>query len=174
MSARTGVVQQPQGRGMLYIHSAPAALCPHVEWALGAVLGSPTALDWVGQPAERGSRRAELAWRGPQGAAAALASRLAGFGRLRFEVTEDPSPGLDGHRYCFTPTLGPFGAVVGAAGDVLVTEQQIRRAIADDALGRAALPDSLARAVGAPWDDELEVFRYASEDAPVRWLHQVV
>ncbi|HMS37827.1 MAG TPA: DUF3145 family protein, partial [Arachnia sp.] len=24
-----------------------------------------------------------------------------------------------------------------------------------------------------PWDEELDVFRYASEDAPVRWLHRV-
>ncbi|HEX2893417.1 MAG TPA: DUF3145 family protein, partial [Marmoricola sp.] len=22
-------------RGVLYIHSAPSALCPHVEWAVG-------------------------------------------------------------------------------------------------------------------------------------------
>ena len=28
--------------------------------------------------------------------------------------------------------------------------------------------------LGKPWDDELEYFRHASEDAPVRWLHQVV
>ncbi|HSO70805.1 MAG TPA: DUF3145 family protein, partial [Arachnia sp.] len=25
-----------------------------------------------------------------------------------------------------------------------------------------------------PWDEELDVFRHAGEDAPVRWLHQVV
>ncbi|MDN5818786.1 MAG: DUF3145 domain-containing protein, partial [Yaniella sp.] len=27
-------------RGVLYVHSAPAALCPHIEWAVGAALGA--------------------------------------------------------------------------------------------------------------------------------------
>ena len=27
--------------------------------------------------------------------------------------------------------------------------------------------------LGSPWDDELEVFRYAGEGAPVRWVHEV-
>ena len=31
----------------------------------------------------------------------------------------------------------------------------------------------LAELLGEPWDAELEVFRYAGEDAPVRWLHRV-
>ena len=26
-------------RGVLYVHSAPRALCPHVEWAIAGVLG---------------------------------------------------------------------------------------------------------------------------------------
>ncbi|WP_399553231.1 DUF3145 family protein [uncultured Propionibacterium sp.] len=26
--------------------------------------------------------------------------------------------------------------------------------------------------LGAPWDDELEIFRHAGDDAPVRWLHR--
>jgi len=27
--------------------------------------------------------------------------------------------------------------------------------------------------LGTEWDDELEVFRYAGDGAPVRWLHKV-
>ena len=26
-------------RGVLYVHSSPSALCPHIEWAVGGVLG---------------------------------------------------------------------------------------------------------------------------------------
>jgi hypothetical protein len=28
-------------------------------------------------------------------------------------------------------------------------------------------------ALGAAWDEELEAFRHASDDAPVVWLHKV-
>ena len=41
-------------RGVLFVHSAPRALCPHVEWAAGAVLGSRVSFDWTVQPAARG------------------------------------------------------------------------------------------------------------------------
>ena len=29
----------PQARGVIYVHSAPRALCPHLEWAAGRALG---------------------------------------------------------------------------------------------------------------------------------------
>ena len=34
-------------RGVVHIHSAPAALCPHVEWALGSALGTHVSVDWL-------------------------------------------------------------------------------------------------------------------------------
>ena len=39
--------------------------------------------------------------------------------------------------------------------------------------GGISLTEALAELLGEPWDAELEVFRYAGEDAPVRWLHRV-
>ena len=39
MTARMSAVSQPKARGMIFIHSAPAALCPHLEWATVSVLG---------------------------------------------------------------------------------------------------------------------------------------
>ncbi len=50
-------------RGVLFVHSAPRALCPHVEWAAGGVLGVRLSLDWTPQPADPGTFRAELAGR---------------------------------------------------------------------------------------------------------------
>ena len=161
-------------RGFVWIHSAPAALCPHIEWAAGAVLGARVDLEWTAQPAEPGTRRAELSWTGPVGTGAALASGLGRLGRARFEVTEEPTPGSDGQRYSFTPTLGAFSAVVGVHGDILVPEDRLKHAVAADALGGEPLLKALERLLGVPWDDELDVFRHAGEDAPVRWLHQVV
>src|SRR5665647_2455447 len=51
---------------------------------------------------------------------------------------------------------------------------RLKPAILADALGTKPLGVSVAELLGAPWDDELEPFRYAGEGAPVRWLHQVV
>lgn len=174
MTTRMQAVSQPTARGMVFIHSTPAALCPHLEWALAAVLGTRVDLEWTAQPVETGSKRAEYSWTGPSGSSASLASGLVGFGRVRFEVTEDATTGSDGQRHAYTPSLGTFTTTVGVHGDILVGEDQIKQAIVRDALGREPIHSSLERLLGTPWDDELEVFRHASDDAPVRWLHQVV
>ena len=41
-------------RGVLYVHSAPSALCPHIEWAVGGVLGVAVNMTWIPQPAQAG------------------------------------------------------------------------------------------------------------------------
>lgn len=157
-------------RGVVWIHSAPSALCPHVEWALGGVLGMPTRLDWTPQPAERGSYRAELTFSHRPGTAATIASAFAKWGRLRFEVTEEPATGGEGQRYSYTPSLGVFHAQTGAAGEVLVNEHRLRAALAH---GERGLSVRLEDLLGTAWDDELEVFRHAGDGAPVRWLNAV-
>ncbi len=162
--------------GVLYIHSAPPALCPHIEWAVAGIVGAPVDMPWVGQPAAPGSLRAELTWQAPPGTAGAIASALAGWNRLRFEVTEDSSPGCDGVRHCYTPGLGIFTAVTGANGDIMVSEDRIRAAMALAARGSGggigtSLEDQLGRLLGTAWDNELEPFRRAADGAPVRWLN---
>ena len=49
-------------RGVLFVHSAPRALCPHIEWAAAEVLGARVHLDWTDQPAAPGMMRAETSW----------------------------------------------------------------------------------------------------------------
>lgn len=161
-------------RGVLFIHSAPSALCPHIEWAAGGVFGVPVSLDWMPQPAEPASYRSEYSWAGPVGTGARLASALMGWQRTRFEVTEEPSTGSEGVRYSFTPTLGVFQAVTGVHGDILVPEERLKAAVVAEAMGGKDLATSIDALLGRPWDDELEPFRQAGEGAPVRWLHQVV
>jgi hypothetical protein len=165
-------------RGVLYVHSAPSALCPHIEWAAGGVLGSAVNLDWTPQGAQSGSYRAEFSWTGESGTAAAIASALRGWQQLRFEVTEEPTAsgqgGSEGARYSYTPALGIFHAVIGVHGDILVPEDRLKAAVVRSSLGESALDIEIDRLLGKPWDDELETFRHAGEGAPVRWLHQVV
>jgi hypothetical protein len=129
-------------------------------------------MPWVGQRASPGSLRAELTWNARPGTAGAIASELAGWNRLRFEVTEDSSPGCDGVRHCYTPDLGIFTAMTAASGDIVVPENRLRAAmtLALQA-GPASLEDEVARLLGTAWDNELEPFRRAADGAPVRWLN---
>ncbi|GGV14365.1 hypothetical protein GCM10010245_25010 [Streptomyces spectabilis] len=156
------------------MHSAPRALCPHVEWAVAGVLGARVSLDWIRQPAAPGTWRSEFSWRGAAGTASKLASALRGWQLLRFEVTAEPSATAEGERYSATPELGIFHAVTGIHGDILIPEDRLRAALARSKGGESDLEAEVAKLLGKPWDDELEPFRYAGEGAPVRWLHQVV
>jgi len=161
-------------RGVLYVHSSPSALCPHVEWAVGGLFGTPVRLEWIPQPAERAAYRAEYSWLGPVGTAARLASALRGWQRLRFEVTEEARSGSEAERYSYTPSLGVFHAITGLHGDLMIPEDRIRAAMLTASTGGRNLADSLDELLGRAWDAELEPFRHAGEGAPVRWLHEVV
>ena len=161
-------------RGVLYVHSAPSALCPHVEWAVGGVLGIPVSLDWIPQPAQPGTYRAEMSWSGLVGSASAVTSALKGWEKLRFEITEEPTQGTEGSRYSYTPELGVFHAVTGLHGDIMIPEDRLKAAVVKAAVGGTTMLAEIDKLLGKPWDDELETFRHAGDGAPVRWLHQVV
>ncbi|MCW2855020.1 MAG: hypothetical protein JWR52_635 [Marmoricola sp.] len=161
-------------RGVLFIHSAPSALCPHVEWAAGGVLGNAVNLGWTPQGAQAGTYRAEYSWAGDAGTAAAVASALRGWNQLRFEITEDPTSSTEGARFSYTPELGVFHGVTGLHGDLMIPEDRLKAAVVRTALGDTTMELEIDKLLGKPWDDELEPFRYAGDGAPVRWLHQVV
>jgi hypothetical protein len=166
-------VQQRVTRGVVFVHSAPAALCPHVTWALESALGQRVNLEWTVQPAAPRLVRAELSWTGEPGVGARIASSLHGWDNLRYEVTEEPSPGVDGSRWSHTPSLGIHHTWTSANGDAVVNEDRLRDAVRASQGDPARLQDELDSALGGAWDRELEAFRYAGEGAPVRWLHKV-
>lgn len=173
-SNNSAASSRPVTRGVLYVHSASSALCPHVEWAVGGVLGSAVSLDWTPQPAQAGTYRAELSWTGPVGASASVASALKGWSHLRFEITEEPTATSEGVRFSYTPELGVFHAVTGLHGDIMIPEDRLKAAMVRSSMGEVALDLEIDKLLGKPWDDELETFRHAGEGAPVRWLHHVV
>lgn len=159
-------------RGVLFVHSIPPALCPHVQWAAGNALGHEVRLEWIEQPAAPGMLRGELSWTGTVGTGARLASALRGWEHLRYEVTEEPALGSDGARWAHTPELGVFHSQVDSVGNVVVGEDRIRSAM-QAAESHGELVSALDMVLGKPWDDELEPFRHAGVGAPVRWLHRV-
>lgn len=159
-------------RGVVFVHSAPRALCPHVEWALGSILDQRVALDWTLQPAVSGMVRAEYSWVGPVGTGARLASALRGWTHLRYEITEDSTAIADGGRWSHTPELGIFHAQTDTHGNVVIPENRVRAAL-EHAHDAARMRRELDLALGQAWDDELEPFRYAGAGAPIKWLHRV-
>lgn len=156
--------------GVLYVHSSPPAICPHLEWAVAAVLAMPVKVTWTPQPLAAGTLRTELAWRGRPGTAGRLAAALREWPSLRYEVTEDPSEANNGERFLRTPGLGLTRATMGVNGDVLVSEHQLHALLAEAADDAEALGAGLRRLLVAAWDAELEPFRRAAEDTTVRWL----
>ncbi len=159
-------------RGAVFIHACPSAVCPHVEWAISGVVGSPVSLAWTVQPVDAGHFRTEYAWTGPRGSAASVASALRAWPMLRFEVTEEPTPGSDGERICHVPGRGIFRGIVGANGDFLVGEQQLRHLLATSA-SREDLVHGIETVLGTALDADLEHYRHAGDGSPGTWLHQV-
>jgi hypothetical protein len=139
---------------------------------VASVLGTRASLSWTAQPADPGALRAECTWRGRPGTAGRLAAALRGWSMLRYEVTEEASPGHDGERYAVTPSLGAFRSAIGANGDLVVGEDRLRHLLAT-AQG-PQLAHGLDALLGSAWDEELEPYRLAGDGAPVTFLHQVV
>ncbi|MEO8851831.1 MAG: DUF3145 domain-containing protein [Allobranchiibius sp.] len=160
-------------RGVVFIHSTPTALCPHIAWALESVLGQSVALEWTGQPVTARMVRTELSWMGDPGTGARLASTLRGWEHVRYEVTEEPSAGCDGSRWAHTPSLGIHHTWTSASGDTVIQEDRLRSALAECGGNPDLFRVEMAELLGTAWDKELEPFRYAGDGATVRWLHRV-
>ena len=160
-------------RGVIYVHSAPRALCPHIEWAAGRALGRAVNFDWIDQPVLKGAQRAEFYWEGEKGTGARLASALRGWEHLRYEVTEDAGLGADGGRWMHTPDLGIHYTQTDTAGNAVIPEDRVRYAMEISGSNALELHRELRLALGQAWDDELEPFRHAGEGSQVVWLHKV-
>ncbi len=163
----------PTARGVLYVHSAPRALCPHIEWAVGRAIDRAVNFTWAAQPVLKGAQRTEFYWEGTPGTGAEIASALRGWEHLRYEVTEDPSARNDGGRWMHTPDLGIFFAQTDSVGNMVIPEDRIRSAMELAGSNALELHRELRLALGQAWDDELEAFRHVGADNQVVWLHKV-
>ena len=160
-------------RGVVFVHSTPAALSPHIQWALESALGGRALVQWERQPAAPGLQRMEYSWVGAPGTGARLASALRDFGNVRYEITEEASLGVDGSRWTHPPSLGIHHATMSASGDPVITESRLREVLKLAQGSPDAIQDMVDELMGVEWEAEIEPFRYAAEGAPVRWLHKV-
>ena len=146
--------------GRLTIHSAPKALCSHIDWSISNVLGFPWRGEWILQPLVAGSYRLDFPWQGKIGTAAKLASALAGWEFLRFEIFQIFHAYSEGQLYRFTPDLKLHCATINELGEVMLNENQILATISQYQ-EPALLSEKLHSLLGIPWDQELEPFRIA-------------
>ncbi|MGH3622718.1 MAG: DUF3145 domain-containing protein, partial [Sciscionella sp.] len=139
---------------------------------VSGTLGIRADLQWSAQPASTGQLRAQCAWTAESGTGSRLCQALRAWSMLRFEVTEDPSPGNDGERFCYVPGLGLWRSRTAANGDIVVAEDQLR-SVVSSSRGPDAFAHEVDNLLGTAWDDALEPFRRGGDGAPVTWLHRV-
>jgi hypothetical protein len=154
-SGRT-VAQKFHVTGFLTIHSAPAALRPHIEWGLQSILGTWVTLDWKPQPKAAGTYRTTVEFRDRPGTAAKVATALKAWHYLRFEVREESEVG--GEFFRFTPDLGIHRSVIDGMGTILVSEHLIMQALAKG-FDEESLREEFERLLGNSWELALEPFR---------------
>lgn len=160
-----------RARGTLFVHACTRAMTTPIEWLLADVLGTEVVVDWRPQPIAPAMARAEVLFSGPVGTAARIVSGLRTIPHVRFEVTEHVA-GLS-ERYSFTPSLGVFRADLDVHGNIVVGEQQLRSAMERSPLDARSLMGQLDALLGTAWDAELEPFRVAADNDPVRYLHVI-
>ena len=136
-------------RGLITIHSCPMALIRHVEWSIESVLGR-VQIDWRSQPLDAGTQRTQVEWRSNKYLSAELASALKSWHYLRFEITS----GTQMFRH--TPDLGMHRSQIDEMGNIQITENQIKFAMAKS---DEQLRENLDVALGTEWEVELERFR---------------
>jgi len=142
--------------GFLVIHSAPAALRPHIEWGLQSILGDWVALEWKSQPKAAGTFRTSLEFRDRRGVAAKITTALKAWHYLRFEVREESAIGGDFFR--FVPELGLHRSRIDELGSIAISEnllvQGLRKSFDEE-----SLREELERLLGTAWELALEPFR---------------
>lgn len=144
--------------GSLTIHSAPKAVLNHLQWGISDALATSVNLKWEPQVLSPSTFRTELSWSGIIGTGSKLVSMLKGWHYLVFELHEAAGNGSDGALYMFAPELGLFSGAVGPHGDLVLNENQIRRALVENPRP-AEFMDNLERLLGRDWDDRLDPFR---------------
>lgn len=161
--------------GVLWIHSAPLALQPHLKWAVARLrdpeTGKPIRVTWrtQNQQTPRSTICAEVQFYASAFDALAVADHLSGWPHLYFEMAIDADESFQGKRICHTPELGTFRADTDAVGNVVLNENVVRAMMSRTAANESGnaqigavddgLRDSLDAALGGPWDRVLEPMR---------------
>jgi hypothetical protein len=146
-------------KGLVFIHQAPSALLTHIEWTISGVCGAPITISWQVLPEPKHGYRAVAQWEGPEGSGAVLATSFMNLKQISFEVIQQDSIDVSGYRWSYTPTLGMFSSATDEAGNILVSENQLRFMVDSCGSNGLKLQAELRKVLGQAFDDELESYR---------------
>jgi hypothetical protein len=142
--------------GYLVIHSAPAALRPHIEWGLQSIVGNWLSLEWKSQPKAAGTFRTTVEFRDRKGTAAKITTALKAWHYLRFEVREEGP--LGGEFFRFVPELGLHRSNIDEFGSVSISEELLIQSL-KKSFDEESLREGIERLLGTAWELALEPFR---------------
>ena len=145
--------------GLVYLHRVPLALVPHVEWTIAGVCGNQIPISWHPSLEGVSERASVVSYSGAPDAGSILATAFMNLKSMTFEVTQDPTGNDLGFRWSYSPSLGFFHASTDGAGNILLSENQIRAALVRAGDNPLKIQAEFRRLLGQAWDDELESFR---------------
>lgn len=153
----------PTNSGILTIHSVAAALTPHITWTIQNIAQTDVDIYWETQPLHTGNQRAVLEWSGKAGTVTRLASALATFKKIWFEITLEGSRTTNPGRWMHTPSLGITHVQTDLEGNFVLTEDRLKAAVEKSGADFSFLMDQLSKDLAEPWDEELEPLRQAGK-----------
>lgn len=153
--------------GVLWIHSMPGPLQPHITWALARLSmpdGTKPGREIWRATGSDATLCAEVPFIAEAGTVGTLVDDLSRWPHLFFELAQDPAVdesgrAVDGMRYCHVPELGTFAGQTDAAGNIVVNEDALRAIMARSGGNSSNIAQELDAAVGGPWDRVLEPMR---------------
>ena len=155
-SSSRSAASKSHATGFLVIHSAPAALRPHIEWGLQTILGNWLVLEWKSQPKAAGTFRATVEFRDRKGIAAKITTALKAWHYLRFEVREESDTG--GEFFRFVPELGLHRSRIDELGSISISEDLLTQGL-KKSFDEESLREEIERLLGTAWELALEPFR---------------
>lgn len=156
--------------GVLFLHAISKASAEGLDDLFKNLQIRTKPHQWQLQPLVVGSVKTVIDWSAVADVAPVLVTELAAFGNIRFEVTLNLSKNQSGRRWCFSPGLGIFAAAVDEAGNILITENQIRNALYGSGNDLLKTQAQLRKLLGTAWEDDLERFRAQSYELEKSWL----
>ena len=157
-------------RGFIVLHAVPFSISKQVTWTISRALNADLRPNWAPQPTLTGHVQATFDWNADSSIGARLASELAGWQRIWFEVSQEPTDGVDASVWFHTPRLGLTHRNTDACGNLLVGENQLRLAMATNGRNAKDLKANLDLLLAAEWTEELEPLRIGAAQNRAVWL----
>lgn len=158
--------------GEVFIHAVSRAQVRQVEWMLGDILEYQVPLVWAPQTSFEGFMRTSFAWQGEASGGAELASALAGWRNIYFEVTQDPCEAVSAGRWMYTPDLGIRYRTTDEFGNFLIGEEELRAAL-QRANNGVMLNWEVKNLLADRWEQALEPMRSQLISTPIAKIRQV-